>query len=54
MTVENFVPIIWRVFEKIEQSREMAVFGQILPMFLTSQLYDFDAIAHTGALLGVE
>ena len=28
-------------------------FGLILAMFLTFQLYDFDAIAHAGAPLGV-
>ena len=26
MTVENFVRIVWTVFEKIEKSRKMAVF----------------------------
>ena len=58
MTVENFVRIVWTVFEKSEKSRKMAVFlaifGLILAMFLTSQPYDFDAFAHAGAPLGVE
>ena len=58
MTVENFVRIVRRVFEKIEKSRKMAAFwlffGLILAMLLTSQSYDFDAFAHAGALLGVE
>ena len=52
MTVENFVRIVWRVFEKIEKSRKMTAFwpflGLLLAMFLTSQPYDFDAIAHIG------
>ena len=61
MTVKNFVRIVWTVFEKIEKSRKMAVFGRILAifglilaMFLTSQPYNFDAFAHAGAPLGVE
>ena len=61
MTVENFVRIVWTVFEKIEKSRKMAffglilaIFGLILAMFLTFQSYDFDAFAHAGAPLGVE
>ena len=55
MTVENFVRIVWTVFEKIEQSRKMAVFGLtltifglILAMFLTFQSCDFDAFEHAG------
>ena len=32
----------------------LAIFGLILAMFLTFQSYDVDAIAHAGALLGVE
>ena len=52
MTVENFVPIVWTVFEKIEKKIEkrlfLAIFGLILAMFLTDQSYDFDAIAHVG------
>ena len=57
MTVENFVRIVWTVFEKIEKSRKMsflAIFRLILAMFLTSQSYDFDAFAHVEAPLGVE
>ena len=62
MSVENFVRIVWTVFEKIEKSRKMAVFGLflaifglILAMFPTFQSYDFDAFEHTGAPpLGVE
>ena len=61
MTVKNFVLIVWTVFEKIEKSRKMAVFGLllaifglILAMFLTFQSYSFDAFEHTVAPLGVE
>ena len=61
MILENFVRIVWTVFEKIEKSRKMAIFGRILAifgliltMFLTFQSYDFDAFAHAGAPLGVE
>ena len=61
MTVEKFVRIVWTVFEKIEKSRKIAVFGLILAIFglllarfLTFQSYDFDAFEHTGAPLGVE
>ena len=57
MTVENFVRIVSTVFEKIEKSKNgcfSAIFGLILAIFLTTQSYDFDAIAHTGAPLGVE
>ena len=48
---KNFVRIVWTVFAKIKTSPEMAVFGHFglnLAMFLTSQPYDFDAIAHIG------
>ena len=52
MTVENFVRIVWTVFEKIEKKLKsgcfLAIFGLILALFLTSQPYDFDAIAHIG------
>ena len=52
MTVENFVRIAWTLFEKIEKESKndgfLAIFGPILAMFLTSQKYDFDAIAHIG------
>ena len=61
MTLEIFVRIVWTVFEKIEKSQIMAVFGLflaifglILAMFLTFQSYDFDAFEHSGAPLGVE
>ena len=53
MTVENFVRIVWTVFEKIEKSRKW-LFGIILAMFLKFQSYDFDAFEYTGAPLGVE
>ena len=51
MTVEIFVRIVWTVFANIKKSRKMAVFGHfgvLLAMFLTSQPYDLDAIAHIG------
>ena len=52
MTVENFVRIVWTVFEKIEKKMKndyfLAIFGLTLAMLLTSQPYDFDAIAHIG------
>ena len=51
MTVENFVRIVWTVFEKIEKKSKndfLAIFGLILAMFLTSQPYDLDANAHIG------
>ena len=57
MTAENFVRIVWRVFEKIEKLGNdcfLAVFGLILAMFLTFQPYDFDVIAHIGLYNGVE
>ena len=61
MTVEIFVRIVWTVFEKIEKSRKMTVFGLILvifglilAMFLTFQSHDFDAFAHAGVPLGVQ
>ena len=52
MTVENFVRSVWTVSEKIEKKSKndcfLAISGLILAMFLTSQPYDFDAIAHIG------
>ena len=39
---ENFGRIVWRVFEKIEKSRKMAIRN------------DFDVIAHIGLLYDVE
>ena len=56
MTVENFVRIVRKVFEKwkeVEKWPFLAIFGLILAMFQT-QTYDFDAIAHAGAPLSVE
>ena len=56
MTVENFVRIVWTVFEKIKKVEKwlfLAIFGLILAMFLTSQSYDFDVIAHAEAPSGV-
>ena len=58
MTVENFVRIVWTVFEKIEKKSKKgcfsAIFGLILAMFLTTQLYEFNEIAHKGPYYGVE
>ena len=58
MIVKNFVRIAWTVIEKMEKSRKMAVvsviIGLILAMFLRSQSFHFDAIAHTEASLGVQ
>ena len=52
MTVENFVRNVWTVFEKIEKKSKndcfLAIFGLTLAVFLTSQPYDFNAIAHIG------
>ena len=56
MTVQNLVRIVLTVFVtilKVENGSFLAIFGLILAMFLTSQPYDFDAIAHIG-LYGVE
>ena len=61
MTVESFVRVVWAVFEKIEKSGKMAVFGLILTVFglflaifLTFQSYDFDAFEHAGTPLAEE
>ena len=58
MTVENFVRIVWTVFEKIEIKAKndsfFTIFELILAMFVTFQSYDFDAFAHAGAPSGVE
>ena len=43
-----------RESKKVEKWVFLTIFGLILAMFLTSQLYDFDAIAHAGPPLGVE
>ena len=51
MTVGSFVRIVWTVLEKIEKMKNdsfLAIFGLILAMFLISQPYNFDAIAHVG------
>ena len=51
MTVQNFVRIVWTVFEKIEKSRKTAVFWPFLGsfwLFLTSQPYEFFGTAHKG------
>ena len=58
MTVENFVRIVWTVFEKIEKKSKndcfLAIFGLIFAMFITSQPYEFNEIAHKGPYYGVE
>ena len=43
-----------RKSKKSKIGRFLHLFGLILAMFLTSQLYDFDAIAHIGPYYGVE
>ena len=48
MTVENLVRIVRTVLRKLKNDCILAIFGLILAMFLTSQPYDFDAIAHIG------
>ena len=50
MTVEIFVRIVWAVSATIKSQKTsfLAIFGLSLAMFLTSQRYDFDAIAHIG------
>ena len=54
MTVENFLRIVLTVFENIEKSRKIAVFGLFLAMYLTFQSYNCDAFDHAGAPLSVE
>ena len=44
----------WENRKKSKNGCFLAIFGLILAIFLTSQPYDFDAIAHAGAPLGVE
>ena len=44
----------WENRKKSENDCFSAIFGLILAMFLTTQSYNFDAIAHAGAPLGVE
>ena len=46
MTVDMFVRIVWTVFEKIEKWRFFGYFWLFLAMFLTSQPYEFNEIAH--------
>ena len=55
--VKNFLRIVWTVFEKTENSSKwlfLVFFWLISATFLRYQSYDFDAIAHAGAPLGVE
>ena len=47
MTVENFVRMVLTVFEKIEKVNNWLFFGQFR-LFLESQLYDTNVIAHIG------
>ena len=54
MNVGSFVRIVWSNFKKSKNGSFLAIFGRTFAMFLTSQSYDFDAIAHAGAPLGVE
>ena len=44
----------WEKRKKSKNDCFLAIFGLILAMFLTSQPYDFDAIAHIGLQYGVE
>ena len=44
----------WENRKKSKTGCFSAIFGLILAMFLTTQSYDFDAIAHAGAPLSVE
>ena len=58
MTVENFVRIVWTVFEKIGKKINnecfLAIFWLTLAIFLTSQAYEFNVVAHKGPKYGVE
>ena len=47
MTAENFVRMVLTVFEKIEKVNNWLFFGQFR-LFLESQLYDTNVIAHIG------
>ena len=47
MTVENFVRMVLTVFEKSEKLDNWLFFGQFR-LFLESQLYDINVIAHIG------
>ena len=44
----------WRKSKKKQIGRFLVIVELILAFFLRSQSYDFDAIAHAGAPLGVE
>ena len=47
MTVEDFVRIVSTVFDEIENVHKWLFFGQFW-LFLESQPYDVDLIAHIG------
>ena len=47
MTVENFVRMVLTVFEKLEKVNNWLFFGQFR-LFLESQFYDINVIAHIG------
>ena len=47
MTGENFVQTVTTVFEKIEKVHKWLFFCQFR-LFLESQLYDINVIAHIG------
>ena len=53
MTVENFVRIASTVFEKIDKIHNWLFFGQFR-LFLESQPYDINVIAHIGPPLSVK
>ena len=53
MTVENFVPTVSTVFEKIE-TRKISVFWANFGYVCHIQSYDFDVFAHAKATLVVE
>ena len=53
MTVENFVRIASTVFEKIKKVHNWLFVGQFR-LFLESQPYDTNCIAHIGRPLGVK
>ena len=44
----------WENWKKSKIGCFLVIFGLILAMFLTTQSYDFNAIAHAWAPLGVE
>ena len=47
MAGENCVQVVTTVFEKIEKFHNLLFFGQFR-LFLESQLYDINVIAHIG------